>query len=548
MLRVASVEGEQFTAEVIAQLQHIEARVLVRQLSGSLDQHHRLIKSQGTQRLGIQLISHFQFRHILFQKYLYNTIDEVERVYLHEAVGNMLEQLYGPRTDAIAGDLARHFNLASMDDKAVIYFQMAADKAVRSYALQEAIAYYNEAIELLQRLPTTAQHRQQEVALQVSLGNLLIAQRGFAAAEVERAFQRARDLCRYLDATLELILVLHGLFRYNLVHANFALADDLAEQIMFLTRDQPEAMMLCPAELSYGLSMVFRGEFAAGSNHLNQAIAAYDSGQHATYFQRFGQSPLTVSLSQQALALWYLGFADKALQKSREAVAVAQGLAHPFSLAAALVWAAWVHQLRREPELVQDYIKSLGELTSSLKFPYFEAMGAALGGWATIESGDAMRGCIEINQGFTSYQATGAKLQAPYQQSLLAEGYGKIGQTQEGLAVAAEALATAEGTGERHYDAETLRICGDLFNAQGDSIQAEQSYIKAIEIAKSQQARTLELRARVSLCRLWQGHERESDAYRDLAMLFSRFTEGFETLDLREAKELLENRANSLPM
>jgi DNA-binding SARP family transcriptional activator len=540
MLRIASVEGEQFTAEVIAQVQQVEGRALIRQLSGSLDQRHRLIKSQESQRLGPQVISHFQFRHILFQKYLYNGIDEVERVYLHEAVGNTLEHLYGPHREVIAGELARHFQLAGMDAQAVVYLQTAAEKAVHSYAPQAASAYFHEALALLKRLPETAEHMQQELSLQVSLGNLLIALKGFAATEVEQAFQRARDLCRRLGETPELILVLHGLFRYYFVRANLAMADDLAEQIMQLTRQQSETLLLCPAELSFGLTLTTRGEFAAGVAYLDRAVAAYDSQRHMEYFRRFGQSPLTVSLSQKALALWYLGYPDQAQQISRLAVAFAQEFSHPFSLAATLCWAAWVHQLRREPELTQSYITALDQLTADVEIPYFEAIAATLSGWATIELGNRTRGSMEIRQGLAAYQSTGAMYQASYQQSLLAEAYGESGQIDEGLVILTEAMATIERTDERHYEAEMLRIQGELLNIKGNRINAEQFFIKAIAVARRQQARSLELRACMSLCRLRQGHERESDTYQELAVLYNWFTEGFETLDLKEAKRLLD--------
>jgi predicted ATPase len=258
------------------------------------------------------------------------------------------------------------------------------------------------------------------------------------------------------------------------------------------------------------------------------------------------------------LVLWQLGYPDQALQRSEAALTLAQARAHPFSLAAAQVFAAMSHQLRRERLLIQEGAVAGITLAREQGFSVWLGQGTVLQGWALAEQGQREEGIIQIRQGLAARQAIGAGILQSYFLTLLAEAYGKTGHAEEGLATLAEALAVIDKTGERFYEAELYRLKGELtlqkeFQVQGSKFQvadpsplipdpqgeAEACFLKAIEIARKQQAKSLELRATISLTRLWQQQGKTAQAHQMLSEVYNWFTEGFDTKDLREAKALL---------
>jgi DNA-binding SARP family transcriptional activator/tetratricopeptide (TPR) repeat protein len=539
-LKIASVEGEDFTAEVVAQVQAVDGQALVRLLSGTLDKQYRLVTSQGGRRLETQVLSRYRFRHILFQRYLYNSLDEAERVYLHEAVGNTLERLYGNQADEVAVELARHFQMAQLTEKAIAYLQKAGEKAVRSYADYEAIHFFNEALALLKTLPDTPERAKKELSLQTALGSILLATKGFAALEVEQAFNRARELCSQVGETPQLFPLLHGLYRYYQVRAEIQTTRELSDQIMQLTRRQEDASLLLPAELTLGLASFFAGEFIAAQRQLDYASTLYDPRHRQEHVALFGQDALATCQAHAALTLWYLGYPDRALEKSKEAVASAQELLHPFTTALTLIYAGWLRQLRREALLTQGQAEAATAMCADLGFVMWVAMGTIFKGWSLLDQNEAEIGIAEICRGLADYHATGAELEVPYFLALLAEGYGKIGQAEKGLATLGEALERVAKSGECNYEAELHRVKGELLHMQGEAAQAEACFRQAVDVARRQGSKSLELRAATSLARLWRQAGQVEAARSLLAGVFNWFNEGFDTADLRDARQLLE--------
>ena len=243
--------------------------------------------------------------------------------------------------------------------------------------------------------------------------------------------------------------------------------------------------------------------------------------------------------------IWMLGYPDQALQSMHEALDLAEELAHPFSVACALMMATLFYHFRREAQAVQESAEALITLSDEQSFPYWLSQGTILRGWALAVQGDGAEGIAQLRQGLAARQATGGELQWPYFLSLLAEAYGKLGQPEEGLTVLHEALTTVDNTGERHWEAELLRLKGNLLLIQQEQMagEAEECLLKALDIARRQQAKSLELRAAMSLSRLWQKQEKQEEAHQLLAEIYGWFTEGFETADLKEAKILLEELA-----
>jgi predicted ATPase len=287
---------------------------------------------------------------------------------------------------------------------------------------------------------------------------------------------------------------------------------------------------------------------AAARGHLAQGMALYDPQQHRAHaFLYGGHDPGLCCQSYTAWTLWALGYPDQALQSSDKALTLARELAYPASLAGALNSAAVLHQFRRERQAVQEAAEAFMALATEQGNAQQLARGMILRGWALLAQGQGTEGMVQMRQGLTALQATGGDVRRPLFLALLAEAYGGIGQIEEGLNVLAEALAAAEKTGGRFYEAELYRLKGELLVARAAELnaEAEACFQQALDIARRQQAKSLELRAAMSLSRLWQLQGRRQEARALLAPIYGWFTEGFDTADLKEAKELIEELSSS---
>jgi predicted ATPase len=405
-------------------------------------------------------------------------------------------------------------------------------------------------------VPDTPERLQQELLLQTTLGPALMAAKGYAAPEVERAYARARALCRQMGETPRLLQVLLGLEAFYYVRGELQTARELGEQSLSLAQRLQDPVRLLQAHYALGITLFNLGELASVREHLEQVIALHDPQKHPP---RAVQDPGVACLSYAAWALWLLGYPEQALKRSREALTLAQELSHPFSLAVALCWAATLHQCRREEQLARERGEAVITLSTEQGFPFWVAHGTITRGWALAMQGQGEEGIAQLRQGLAAWRATGAEGGRPGQLAQLAEAYGKAGQVEEGLTTLAEALALVDRTGERYHEAELYRLKGQLtlqkfqvssFKFQveeglASSVQrleseAEEYFLKAIEIARKQQAKSLELRAVMSLSRLWQQQGKKDKARQMLAEIYNWFTEGFDTRDLQEARALLE--------
>ena len=283
------------------------------------------------------------------------------------------------------------------------------------------------------------------------------------------------------------------------------------------------------------------GETAAARPQLEECLSLYDPQQHRAYAFLYGSDPGVFSLSWVAHALWHLGFPDQALTRSHEALALAQELSHPFSLALALDYAAMVHQFRRERHAVQARVEAALALCMEQGFAYYAAWATIMQGWALREQGRETEGMMQMRQGLAALQATGGEVRYPYYLALLAEACGRARQVGEGLTVLSEALAAVHDTGECWWEAELYRLKGELLRGSTEhDTDAKSCFHQALNIARRQQAKSLELRAAMSLSRLWQQQGQRAEARALLAPIYGWFTEGFDTADLQEAKTLLE--------
>jgi tetratricopeptide (TPR) repeat protein len=492
--------------------------------------------------VGSQRLSRYRFRHILFQRYLYHSLDEAERVYLHQAVGQVLEQLYEGQLEEVAVELARHFQMAGWVEEAIAYLQQAGDRAARLSAYQEAIAHYILALELLESLPDPGRYAQQELDLHLALGRAQIVIKGSAAPEVGRAFSRARELSQQLEDIPLLLKALGGLRTYYMQQGDVPQAHELAEQMLQLAQDLEDPPLIIGAHVAMGIALLYRGELAQAQTHFEQVITLYHPQQSADLISGAGQGLDYGVVAQRLLAVikWLQGYPEQALVLVRQALTLAEEIDHPFSIAGVLGINCEVHYYRGEIQAVKEWAEKLLTLATKHGFLLWKLAGTMYRGWALTEQGREKEGIEQIRQGLDAYYVTGARTTKGYH-TLLAAAQLKIGQVTEGLAILEQVLSAAEQIGERYLDAELYRLKGELLRIGGaDEGEVEQQFFKALEIARQQSARAWELRATVSLGRLWQSEGKREEARQMLAEIYGWFTEGFETVDLKEAKALLE--------
>ena len=310
--------------------------------------------------------------------------------------------------------------------------------------------------------------------MQTTLGPALLATKGQAAPEVLHAYTRARQLCQQVGETRQLFQVLRGLFYFYLHRVELRTARELGEQLLTLAQQVGDPTLRLEAHSALGSTLNYLGEFAAAQAHLVQGIALYDLQQHRAHAFRYGHDPGVICHSYAALTLWWLGYPEQALQQSHEAVALARELAHPFSLGIALVFAAWLHQFRRGGHLTQEWAEATIALAAEQGFTVLLAQGTIFRGWALAEryaepgtgSGQREEGIAQMQQGLAVWRATGAKVFRPYGLAMLAEACAQVGQIENGLTLLAEALAVANDTGERRWEAELHRLEGELLLAR----------------------------------------------------------------------------------
>ncbi|RME61647.1 MAG: hypothetical protein D6790_07490, partial [Caldilineae bacterium] len=468
--------------------------------------------------------------------------DKVERAHLHETVGRLLEELYEDRRQEIAVSLARHFEEAHILDKAIEYLRRAGERAMRLSAHEEAIQHFTRALHLLASLPDTPERARQELTLQILLGNVLLATKGYTAPEVGQCYTRAQVLYQQIGGASELFPVLHGLHRYHIARAEFLTSLNLAQQCLDLARGQSDPALLVAAHRMMGTSLYFLGEFTTALDHYEQGMALYEPGQHASYMLLSGQDEGVGCRGYATWALWVLGYPDQSLERSREAVALARKLSHPYSLAYALVLTAWVHQFRREPLVVEKLAEEDVAISAKHGFAFWLAFGILLRGWALVEQGRIETGLDQMRQGLDMAEAMGVGSGRPYCLGMLAQAYVKMGRIQEALTLLDKAIQLAEETGEACSLSDLCYLKGECLLALSDANQtaAEACFRRAIDIARQQPHRISELRAAKDLSRLLWRQGKGEEARQLLAPVYGWFSEGFDALDLKEAKALLD--------
>jgi len=508
----------------------------------------RLVDAELLYQRGVGAQATYVFKHALIHEAAYTSLLRRTRQHYHQWIAQALERQFAEVATVQPELLAHHYTEAGLVQEALPYWQRAGQQAAERSAHVEAIAHLNQGLRVLTTLPETRERDQQELTLRIDLGKSLSATKGWASPEAEVAYTRAWELCQQTRDTSWVFAVLWGLSQVYIVRADLTKHREVGAPFLSLAEQRADAILLAVAHWLTGVNLFHVGELATGLAHLEQAYARYDPQHHHTYVTQFGVDVGVFALSYISHALWGLGYPDQAVQRSREALALAQEVHHPFSIALAQDYAAMLQLFRREQHTANTHAEIALTVCTEQGFAYYLAWATIIQGWVVAETGRREEGIAQMHQGLTTLQATGGGLRIPYYLALLAEAYGNHGEPGEGLHVLADAFDHVQHTGECWWEAEFHRRTGELLlQGAGRRRQAaetpEACFHRALEVARRQQAKALELRAAMSLSRLWQQQGKHDAARQMLAEVYGWFSEGFDTVDLQEAKALLEQLA-----
>jgi DNA-binding winged helix-turn-helix (wHTH) protein/predicted ATPase len=549
LLESGSVAGMQFSAAAVAA--GLEARVdTVEERCSTLVRRGQFLQSSGIEEWPDgTVVGRYRFHHTLYRQVVYDRLPVGRRIQLHARIGARMEAGYRGQAAERAAELATHFELGLNHLKAVHYLQQAAEKALQRSAYQEAIALLRRGLAVLPKLPESSERHTRELALRIALGQVLTVTQGPGASEVAGIYARAEELCREVGDVQQRIAVLRGLRRAAQGQGEPRRAQPLAEEFLRLAQQTQNAALLIEGHMALGVCLFYLGHVATAHTHLENGLAIDDAQRPQTHIFPSGQDLRVLGLAYDAMALWVLGYPDQALQRLRRAIRLAEGAAQPWTLAMALGYAALVHVLRGDRQAALEMAEATIQLATEQGVFSWIGRGIMLRGWALADHGQVTEGLAQMQRGFADWQANGQELGKTFWLALLAEGYARVGQVAEGQQVLAEASALAQTRELRVWEAELNRLWGELLLQQADQERdqssAETYFRQALEIAFNQQAKSLELRAAMSLSRLWQQQGKKNAARERLEKIYYWFTEGFDTADLQEAKALLDQLANS---
>ncbi|MDZ7267288.1 MAG: AAA family ATPase [candidate division KSB1 bacterium] len=544
--QLAAAIGREFSYDLINAVDLVEERTLRQGLAQLASAG--LLQSQSD--AGSRSVT-YAFKHALIQEAAYQSLLKSRRQQYHQRIAQTLVEKFYDTACEQPELLAHHYTEAGLYDTAIAYWQWAGEKAIQRSAHPEAISHLSKGLELLQHLPENAQHDQLEVELLTYLGVAMTASQGYTSPEVDKIYSRARTLCERLNQTPRLASAMLGLWKAALVRGDLRQAHALAQECMLLAETKQDLELLLTAHLTLGVSAASTGELLTAREHLREAIHLYLPSDHHTDIYDYGEDLGVVALIYLAHVSWMLGYPEQALKYSEEALQLAQKLAHPFTLAIALHFTAGTHELRRERHLMHARAEALIALAEEQGFPFWRACGEIQKGILLFDQGRQQEAIGMIDRAIASLQAGGAQIGEAGGKAQRALAYGKTGRVPEGLALIEEALALTRTGRECQDEAEQWRIKGELYRMhtarepEENERQAEACFQQALEIARKQQAKSWELRAAMSLSRLWQKQGRSGAAHDLLAGIYGWFTEGFDTADLQEAKALLAELADT---
>jgi predicted ATPase len=484
----------------------------------------------------------YLFKHALVQDAAYGTLLRSRRQELHARVAAVLEREFADLVERQPELLAHHLAASGNSGQAVDQWLKAGQRAAARSAHSEAISHFARGIAVLTSLPESPERNRQEIELQLAKGLSLLTAKGFTSTEAVEAYGRAKDLCEASGDADHLFVALWNLWMTTSVRSPDA-ARPLSNRLLSLTKTQENSALRLDALHSGWFTRFGAGEPEPARSHCDEGRRLYDFERHRSLaFSYGGHDPGVCACNHGAFCEWLLGFPDQALASSHNAVSLSDRLGQPLSLQHSLLYQAVLCTLRGEPDMVLRRAQD-GEALAAEQRLALSLSPDILRGGALLAQGSIENAVASIRAGLAAREAVGWYLFQPYHLATISEVLGRAGDYDGAMASVAEAQAMIEASSERWWEAEICRIKGELLLSRRNFTESEHCFEQAIRIARQQQAKSLELRAVVSLARLWgeQGKRREAHAL--LAPVYGWFTEGFDTADLKQAAALLSELA-----
>jgi class 3 adenylate cyclase/predicted ATPase len=500
----------------------------------------RLVDSELVFQRGTPPDAIYSFKHALVQDAAHGSLLRNARQQLHAQIAEALQTHSPELRDSQLELFAQHYAEAGLVEKSIAYWGKAGHSSAARSAMAEAVAQYRKALDQLALLPETPERQQRELEFCSALGAALRFVKGQAAPETGHAFARARELWEQLGSPIEYLHVPYGQSRYHGYRGEFDLAARLDEDLLYLSHQRNDSGGLVLAHQACGSDQMLAGRFALSRSHYEEALALYDPKSHRLLAHQTGSHPQVVAQAYLGFVLFCLGLPDQAVARTSAAIVEARRLSHPPSLASSLMVGAMLFSLIGDNAALDEHAEELAAVATEHGVPWWRTVGTIYRGWVKATNGDVAEGIWLLRSGSAAYHATGAEMWMPYYTALVGSACEIAGQVEEGLALLSEAVDAGERTGELWLKAELYQHKGRLLLRQGHPEAAEELYRKALSIAKEQHAKLWELRATVSLARLHRDQGRRAEARDLLARVYSWFTEGFDTPDLKKAKALLD--------
>jgi class 3 adenylate cyclase/predicted ATPase len=534
--QIGAALGRQFSHELISAVSRMPRQELDDALA-------RLVRAELIFRRGTPPDAEYTFKHALVQDAAYSTLLRARRQQLHASIVRVLEEQFPGIGETHPELLAHHCTRAGLIEKAVAYRHRAGRHAMARSAMIEAVAQLAQGLELLADLPAGDERDQLELDVQVALGAAFVATKGFAALEVGRAYERARELCRQRADHPELPAVLWGLYVYHLHRSGVHAAYDVAEELLRLAEQRRDPAACALGHRCLAVAAMHRGNQQLALAHFELSLAPYDRADHRSPV--FLADIRVASLNFIPLILLWRGEIDQAIARSRAAFAAAQELGDAYTLSHVFHLNCWLYQHLGDSTTVRERAEAALKLTAEHGFPLWEVCAAFWYGWALAASGEVTAGSAQMRSALAAKDGLGVVNQLPFLLGVLADICTQAGDPTEARDLLTEALGIVDRTQERWFEAELHRLRAEalLASSPSDSAEAEASLRHALAVAREQEARFWELRATTSLARLWRDHDKRIEARDLLAPIYGSFTEGFDTRDLKEAAALLAELA-----
>jgi predicted ATPase len=540
--QIGAALGREFSHQLLAAVMRKPEAELV----SALD---RLAAAGLLFRQGVPPHANYLFKHALVQDAAYGTLLREPRRALHARIAEILESQFLEIAESQPELLARHCTEAGLIEKAAGLWGKAGQRSLERSALVEAVAQFTRALAQIGALPGTPELRREQIKLQVALINPLIHIKGPAAPESKAAIERAHLLIEQAEAfgeppedPLLLFSALYGFWIASHVAFNGDIVRELAAQFLARAERQGATVPLMIGHRLLGTSWLLTGTIAEGQAHLDRALTLYDPLEHRQLATRFGHDIRSAALCFRSWATWLLGYPEAALADADHALGEARETGHVASLMHTLGHVPFTFcecGSRTKAKLVVDELAALADEKGTV---LWKALAMMNQGWLFALAGKAAHAVHNITSGLSAWQSTGARVWIPFYLSLVTEAYAAIGQFDDAWRCIGEATTAIQTTKEKWCEAEVHRVAGEiaLMSPEPDATKAQAYFERALAVARQQQAKSWELRASMSLARLWRSQGKVQQASELLAPVYGWFTEGFDTLDLKEAKALLE--------